>query len=62
MVTSEQLQAVAGRLAQEPFNKSYSMVSMDAMAPDDFITLLNEIIHHIDPKPGIRKFCELRRL
>ena len=60
MVTSEQLQAVAGRLAQEPFNKSYSMVSMDAMAPDDFITLLNEIIHHIDPKPGIRKFCIFR--
>jgi len=41
---------MAARLAQEPFNKNYSMVSMDAMAPDDFILLLNEIIHQIDPK------------
>ena len=50
MVTSEQLQAMAARLAQEPFNKNYSMVSMDAMAPDDFIVLLNEIINLIDQK------------
>ena len=54
MITSENLQLISQRLSAPPFNKNYSMVSLDTMPPDDYISLLNEVIHEIDGKqPGL---------
>jgi len=54
MITSENLQLISQRLSGPPFNKNYSMVSLDTMPPDDYISLLNEVIHEIDGKqPGL---------
>ena len=37
MITSENLQLISQRLSGPPFNKNYSMVSLDTMPPDDYI-------------------------
>ena len=50
MISSENLQLMSQRLSAAPFNKNYSMVSLDTMPQDDYIHLLNEVIHAIDNK------------
>jgi hypothetical protein len=45
MISSEELQQMSNKLSSEPFNKSVSMVSLDTMGGDDYISLLNEVIY-----------------
>lgn len=50
MISSEDLQLMCQRLSNEPFKKSVSMVSLDTMTGEDYVTLTNEIIFEIDNK------------
>lgn len=38
------------RLSSEPFNKTVSMVSLDNMPGEDYISLVNEVFHEVDQK------------
>jgi len=50
MISSEELQQMSQRLSSEPFNKTVSMVSLDNMPGEEYISLVNEVIHEVDGK------------
>merc|ERR1712227_787467 len=50
MISSEELQQMCQKLSAGPFKKTVSMVSLDTMGGEDYISLVNEIIHFVDQK------------
>ncbi|CAG5095129.1 Oidioi.mRNA.OKI2018_I69.XSR.g14046.t1.cds [Oikopleura dioica] len=49
-LSSEELQGITHVLAEEPFNKTISMVKLDTMSGEDYILLMNEVVHYLDSK------------
>lgn len=47
---SEQMKLIVQQLGKEPFNKSYNLITFDALEPLQLLQVLNDVLAIVDPK------------
>lgn len=47
---SDQMQFIVEKLNQEPFRKSYNLITFDSLESVQLLQLLNDVLGEIDPK------------
>ncbi len=56
---SEQLKYIVAELGTDPYNKSYNLISFDALEPIQLLQILTDVLSEIDSKVGLWKLLTI---